>query len=414
MLKLSDNSSIGVFEAITKFPPFLLSHIYSLYALLKKILRFSGTIRMIIGSLIFLSQSITPYRMVSTALSGLGVYTPTRVLSNEDLVKILAASGQQTSVGWIESHTGIRIRHIAAPHETNQTMAVEAARMAINNQMSWQKSYPIDLIIFATNTNERLFPSSALFVHQQLFAQFGKDVISESASGYDPSAGCGGINLALCQADLTIKAGFSNSVLVIGSETLSRVADYSDRGTCILFGDGASAYLCTAIDSSSHGFRGHRLSSNGSLQNLLGAVVKDRVVLPDNLDGEVQHVTGPTLVMDGGKVHEFVLREIEKIISGFQSDYQLNPERISLDRISSIICHQANQRMFERIGRKYPVFLERFISTIAECGNTSTALQGPPLQIARNRARPGDFILMIGFGAGMTVGANLYRLPTAD
>jgi len=200
---------------------------------------------------------------MGSVIRSVGVYCPERILTNEDLVKILAASDAETSNEWIVQRTGIIERRIAAPGETNQTMAVEATKNCLEKLVSSSDIPKIEHIIVATNTPQRLFPDTAMYVAGEI-SRIMPGFIADSAAGYDPLAGCGGINLAFQQADALILAGFYDAIEVIGTEHLSYVTDYSNRETCILFGDGAASHLFVKgeKEDEGHGFIGHYTKGN--------------------------------------------------------------------------------------------------------------------------------------------------------
>jgi 3-oxoacyl-[acyl-carrier-protein] synthase-3 len=198
-------------------------------------------------------------------IDSVGIYMPERRLSNHELVDILAASGEETSDDWIVKRTGMRERRIAVGDEGVESMALEAARDALDRLK--REIPPIEHIVIATNSAERMFPNIAGFVQSGL-KESHSDMIEERAAGFDLYGGCEGIGFAFIQADAMVQSGFYDTVLVIGSEKLSAITDYSDRGSCVLFGDGAAAYLISK-NLGGGGFRGHEARGFGELREAL-------------------------------------------------------------------------------------------------------------------------------------------------
>lgn len=342
---------------------------------------------------------------MGSVIHSVGVSFGERALSNEDLEKILAVSGQETSDEWIVTRTGIRRRRVSLNHSIGD-LAVAASRDALN---SLNNIPPIKHIIVATNTSRYAFPNIAGFVQNELYRSHS-DLIDRTASGVDIGAGCGGINFALMYADNLISSGSFDSVLVLGAEKLSDVTDYSDRGTSILFGDGASAYVL-GKGAEGYGFIGHYPNGKGEDRGLITCLDKPKVDLAGALGfldrGVVpKKVTGPVLEMNGRKVFRYVVEQWDGLIAQLGEIY---------NNIDHIAPHLANLRCLETTDEHYPGFL-------AKCGliteedlfhfhNTSTASQGRRVKGFVENGISREYLLMFGYGAGLQACANLYRKP---
>ena len=343
-----------------------------------------------------------------TKISSVGVYSPDRILSNKDLEKIL-----DTDDEWITKRTGIRRRRIGRKDETNQTMAAEAAKNAISNYSG--KFLPIEYIIVATNTSERNFPNSAMYVQKKL-REFNDDCVLSNAGGHDTSAGCAGINVALQEADALVRSEMYDNVLVVGSDKLSFVTDYSDRGTAVLFGDGASAYVLNSIDKKDSGFLGHYSFGDGFGQKYLTcednhdkvSIFEAFSAVEDGRDPLIEK--GKVLKMDGKAVYEYVISNFCDLIENFRDNKKLNPEGFDFDELSAIIPHQANLRMLKGIDRRHRGFMDKCKVTIEDYGNTSTASQGVSQRDFLEDAEVGDTALFVGYGSGLMFSSNLYRV----
>ena len=348
-------------------------------------------------------------------IRSVGTYSPQRILTNQDLERILALSGEETSDEWIVERTGIKKRRIAREDESNATMAVEAARDALSRLN--EDIPPIEYIILATNTNERLFPNGVGFV-QAALRESHPGMIKSTAAGCDLNAGCGAINFAHMQADALIQSGFFETILVIGAEKLSSVTDYSDRGTCILFGDGASAYLLSKAMKDA-GFMGHDSRGDGAMREAIRCEWQKKVTFYEAIRAlDEQRVPvkslGWKLIMDGRAVFKYVQREFDYYLGGLKNNRKLNPQGIDFSSVGWINPHLANRRNLEGKEKQYPGFLEK-------CGldgdssehfcNTSTASQGRRAREFHETARPGEYNLTVGYGAEVASCAGLYRKP---
>lgn len=310
-----------------------------------------------------------------------GSYLPAKTLTNQDLEKIV-----DTTDEWIVERTGIRTRHIAADNETTCDMAYEATKKAL--EMANIDANEIDLIVVGTSTQDAVMPSTACYLQERLG-------IKITRGSFDLQAACSGFIYALSTADCYIKAGMATTALVIGVDTLSRIVDYSDRGTCILFGDGAGAVILRASDEA--GILGNKVYADANYSSIL--TCNGRV--------DAGKVFGhPYLVMDGQAVFKFAV----KALSGVAKDLA-EEVNVDLSDINWIIPHQANIRIIESTAKMLKSSMEKVVTTVAEHGNTSAASIPLALDLAvrDGRVKRGDLILLEGVGAGFTWGASLIR-----
>jgi 3-oxoacyl-[acyl-carrier-protein] synthase-3 len=315
---------------------------------------------------------------------GWGMEVPSQVLSNSDLEAIV-----DTSDEWIIARTGIQERRIAEPRETTTSLAVRAAQKALH--VADMLPSDIDLIVVATATPEYMFPSTASLVQDLLGAT--------NAGAFDLSAACTGFIYALDMAANKIQTGTINTAIVIGAETLSRVTDWSDRGTCILFGDGAGAVVLEGSDISG-GILNTILRSDGSGWDML--------TLPTICSRDTYLVDGVhqmhRIYMDGKGVFRFATRVLGETIKDAMQQIGLTPENLSL-----VIPHQANQRIIDHVAKSLKIPDDRVYSNIARYGNTSAASIPIALVEAAEAGRigPGDIIAFIGFGGGLSWGTAI-------
>ena len=312
-----------------------------------------------------------------------GSYLPGSPVSNEALAQRLAATGVQTSHDWIVERTGILQRYMAAPDETTSDLAIQAARRALANAQL--EGSDIDLIILATSTPDQIFPSTACKVQAAIGANH--------APAFDLQAVCSGYVYALSVADSMIRAGAVNKALVIGAETFTRIMNWQDRTTCVLFGDGAGATVLVA--DSKPGVLATRLHSDGKLENILstpGSVANGQI-------------TGyPFLKMDGQAVFKVavqVLTEVAKEVCA--------AAKVEMDSIDWLIPHQANVRILNTTAKRLGIPLERLISTVDRHANTSAASVPLALDVAlsEGKIRHGQRLMLQGVGGGFTWGAAL-------
>jgi len=316
-------------------------------------------------------------------ITGWGMAVPQTTLTNDDL-----AQRMDTSDEWIRSRTGISQRHIAAPEHTPASLAVEAALNAL--EVARLSPSELDLIIVSTSSPEHIFPATACLVQDRLGA--------EKAGAFDLLAACSGFIFALNMASQAIRSGSIKSVLVIGAETLSRLVDWNDRNTCILFGDGAGAFVLQAAPERGGVLAGvmHSDGSGGDLLMVPGggsALPTTQVTVQAG-----QHF----LKMNGREVFRFATRVLVQATQDALAKAHLKIEEIKL-----VIPHQANQRIIEAALRGLEVPAERCMINLDRYGNTSTA--SIPIAtceaVAQGRIRPGDQVVFVGFGAGLTWGA---------
>ncbi len=317
-------------------------------------------------------------------LAGVGAYLPARIVTNDEL-----AARLETSDAWIRERTGIRQRHIAAPHETCAFMATEAARAAL--AQAGAEPSEVDAILLATATPDQAFPATALRVQAALGVPGG--------FGFDLSAACAGFVYALSVADAMIRAGQVRGVLVIGSEVYSRILDWTDRGTCVLFGDGAGAiFLRAGIGSGSidRGVLSTHLHAQGTLGDIL------------YVDGSVGQRDKPgTLVMNGREVFRHAVVRLAEAV-----DEALAANGMTMRDVDWLVPHQANARIIEAMGKRLGLPSERVVVTVDRHANTSAA--SVPLALAEavadGRIRQGDLVLLEALGGGLTWGSALVRM----
>ncbi len=322
---------------------------------------------------------------------GWGCYLPERVLTNSEISQMV-----DTSDEWIFQRTGIRQRHIAASNETTATLAFEAAARAL--AVAGMSPSQIELIIVATSTPEYMFPSTASLVQDYLGAK--------NAGAFDLSAACSGFVYALNMATQAIATGSVASALVIGAETMSRVLDWQDRGTCVLFGDGAGAVVLKG-SSVPGGVMSATLGSDGSGRDLLvlPATYQNHVPIPGVEFSSNGHHKN-TLDMDGRQVFRFATNIIASSVQE-----ALLKANLTLDDIALIVPHQANTRIVESAAKKLKVPMDKFFMNVDRAGNTSAASIPIALcdVIREGRLQPNDNVVFVGFGGGLTWAAAVIK-----
>lgn len=329
------------------------------------------------------------HALFSAELAGTGMYLPEQILTNQDLEKTL-----DTSDEWIRERTGIVQRRIARDDESTSDMAAEAARRTMASaQMDVGE---VEMIIVCTSTPDVLFPSTACFVQKKLGAV--------RAVAYDISAVCSGFVFGLSIAEQFIKVGRYKCILVIGSEAYSRILDWSDRSTCILFGDGAGAVVLKQGESAGQrGVLSTHIFSDGSLANLVevpGGVGRARIS-HEAIDDK-QYV----LRMNGGSTFKIAVRRMSEAILNALKFHDL-----TLDDVDLVIPHQANKRIIDAIGKKLNLPTEKIFINIDKYGNTSAASIPIAIHEAREsgRIKPGGLIVLSVLGSGLTWGAAVIR-----
>jgi len=316
-------------------------------------------------------------------VTGWGIATPERILSNEELTQFV-----DTSDEWIISRTGIEQRYIAGPGETTASLASQAACRAL--EPTNIEAHDLDLIILATSTPEHIFPSTASLVQDEIGAI--------RAGAFDLSAACTGFIYALNMAAQAIRTGSIENALVIGSETLSRYVNWDDRSTCILFGDGAGAFVLQASDKPG-GILSCIMRSDGSGADLLSLPAGgSKLPASHETVDRKQH----TIQMKGREVFRFATR-----VMASATREAVEEAGLQLEDIQLIIPHQANKRIIESAARGLRMPMDRFILNVNRYGNTSTA--SIPLAFFEamddGRIHDGDHLVLVGFGAGLTWGA---------
>jgi 3-oxoacyl-[acyl-carrier-protein] synthase-3 len=323
--------------------------------------------------------------ILRSVVTGVGDYLPARVVSNDDLAKVV-----ETSDAWIRERTGIRERRQAADGETTSDLATRAAAKAL--AAAGRTPADVDLIVVATTTPDLTFPAAATMVQHKLGAPIG--------IAFDVQAVCSGFVYALAVADNFVVRGQAKCALVIGAETMTRLMDWTDRTTCVLFGDGAGAVVLEPREgqgtTADRGILGVALRADGAKQDLL------------YVDGGPS-TTGTTgkLRMQGNQVFRNAVVNIAEAVVA-----SANTAGVSLSEVDWFIPHQANQRILEGVARRLGIDGNRVISTVAEHANTSAA--SIPLAMAKaiddGRIKPGQLLLMEAMGGGLTWGAAVVRL----
>lgn len=323
--------------------------------------------------------------MPFAAISGVGAYLPKRRLTNADLEDIV-----DTTDEWILTRTGISERRLAADDEATSDLAACAAVSALTD--AGTAPADVDLLVLATSSPDMIFPSSACLAA----AKIGLD-----CPAFDVNAACTGFVYALQVGAAAIESGRAKTVLVAGADALTRHVDFTDRTTCVLFGDGAGAVVLTA--STEPGVLGIDLGADGRFPDILRIPAGGSAApcTPDRLAAREQY-----LVMNGNEVFKFAVRAIPKTVRR-----ALKASRLTIADVHRLVPHQANQRIIDTIADRLAIDHERVVSTIHETGNTSTA--SIPLALhalyTRGDLTPGQVVVLVGFGAGLTWGAAVVR-----
>jgi 3-oxoacyl-[acyl-carrier-protein] synthase-3 len=312
---------------------------------------------------------------------GTGSYLPEKTLTNYDLEKIV-----DTSHDWIVSRSGIHERHVAADDEFASDLALQASMRAI--EAAGIEANEIDLIVVATTSPDQIFPSTACILQDKLG-------ITNRGAAFDVQAVCGGFVYALNTADLYVRGGQSKTALVVGTEVFSRLLDWNDRATCVLFGDGAGAVLLRASDEP--GILSSKLHADGRHRGLLRA---DGNIRNGSVQGD------PFVKMDGQGVFKFAVKVLSEVVEEVLDENQLNAKDISW-----LVPHQANIRIMEATAKKLGLGMESVVVTVAKHGNTSAASIPLALDAAvrDGRIKPGQNILLEAVGGGFTWGAVLIK-----
>ena len=323
---------------------------------------------------------------VFSRVSGTGSYLPRRRLSNADLVAELAAKGIESSDEWIVERTGIRARHFVAPDQFASDLATEAAKKAL--EAAGLAATDIDLIVVATSTPDMVFPSTACIVQNKLGAN--------GCAAFDVQAVCSGFVYALTIADSMIQSGAARKALVIGAEVFSRILDFNDRTTCVLFGDGAGAVVLEA--SEQPGILATDLHADGKHVGIL--------CVPGHVSGG-QVLGDPLLKMDGPAVFKLAVGVLEQAARTTLA--KANKTEADIDWL---IPHQANIRIMQSTAKKLKLPMEKVMVTVDQHGNTSAASIPLALDVGvrSGKIKRGELLMLEGVGGGFTWGAVLLNL----
>ena len=316
--------------------------------------------------------------MIYSKIIGTGSYLPEKILNNHDLEKMF-----ETTDEWITTRTGIKERHIVSAHQYTSDLAVEASKKAI--EASGIHANKIDLIIVATTTPDKIFPSTACIIQTKLGLSL--------CPAFDIQAVCSGFVYALSVADNFIKTGAAKCVLVIGADTMSRITDYSDRSNAILWGDGGGAIILEASDQP--GILSTHIHADGAYEKLL------------HVPSGVSHQKGKTTIeMQGNQVFKMAVNTLDSIV-----DETLEMNQLDKSDIDWLVPHQANIRILEATAKKLNMSMDRVIVTIDRHGNTSAASIPLALDTAirEHKIKRGETLLMEAFGGGFTWGSALIK-----
>jgi len=321
--------------------------------------------------------------MTYARIAGTGSYLPNKILTNADLESMV-----ETTDEWIFTRTGIRERHIVADDESTSDLATHAARNAIES--AGIQATEIDLIIVATTTPDKIFPSVACIVQQKLAVS--------GCAAFDVQAVCSGFVYALATADSFIKAGSAKCALVIGAETFSRITDWKDRGNCILWGDGAGAVILQASDE--QGIISTHLHADGSYEKML------HVPRKSESEKRVSSTAKDTVEMEGNTVFKMAVNTLDAIV-----EETLTANGLQKSDVDWLVPHQANIRIIQATAKKLEMSMDKVVVTVEKHGNTSAASIPLALDVAvrDGRIKRGDTILMEAFGGGFTWGSALIK-----
>jgi 3-oxoacyl-[acyl-carrier-protein] synthase-3 len=316
--------------------------------------------------------------MICSRIVGTGSYLPPRVMTNAEF-----AARLDTSDAWIRERTGIAQRHIAAESQTSSDLALQASRAAL--AAAGMQAEAVDLIVVATSTPDFIFPSTACLLQAKLGVA--------GCAAFDLQAVCSGFVYALATADNFIRAGTHKTALVVGTEVFSRILDWNDRGTCVLFGDGAGAVVLAA--GAKPGIHASVLRADGSHADILS--------VPGNVCGG-RIVGSPFLQMQGSQVFKFAVKVLDEV-----ARETVAAAGMRLEDIDWLIPHQANVRILEATAKKLGLPREKLVVTVDHHGNTSAASVPLALDeyVRAGKIRPGHRVMMQGVGGGFTWGATL-------
>ncbi len=323
-------------------------------------------------------------RQVYARIAGTGSHLPAKVVTNDDLSKIV-----DTSDEWIATRTGIRQRHVASPEETTSELGYQAALRAL--EAAGVQPSELELIVVGTTTPDLIFPSTACLIQHRLGA--------EGCAAFDVNAACSGFIYALTVADKFIRSGAVKTALVIGAETLTRMLDWSDRGTCVLFGDGAGAVVLKADEET--GVLSTHLHADGGKKELLwNPVGVSAGFKPDEPNAGVR------VLMTGNEVFKHAVKALDSVV-----EETLEANNLDRHDIDWLIPHQANLRIIEATAKRLDMPMERVIVTVDKHGNTSAGSVPLALDLAvrSGKVQRGQLLLLEAFGGGFTWGSALLR-----
>ncbi len=325
--------------------------------------------------------------MRGARITGTGAYAPARVVTNDEL-----AARIDTSDEWIVSRTGIKARHIAAEGEQTSDLAANASKRAL--EMAQISAKDLDLIIVGTISGDMPMPACAAFLQHKLGA---------SCAAFDVSAACAGSIFGLSIAEKFIRSGAAKHVLIVGVELLSRLLDWEDRNTCVLFGDAAGAMILSATDDPTYGILSTRIHTDGSLTGILN-IPGGGSIHPSShavVDGRLDKVK-----MNGREVYKIAVRSLAEVVLELLAEHKLTAADVN-----HIVPHQANIRIVDAVLERLSIPKERAILNIDRYGNTSSASVPVTLDegVRSGRIKRGDLLAMMAIGAGMSWGGALLR-----
>jgi 3-oxoacyl-[acyl-carrier-protein] synthase-3 len=329
-------------------------------------------------------STVVSSKQVYARIAGTGSHLPARVMTNDDLAKIV-----DTSDEWIATRTGIRQRHVASQEETTSELGYQAALRAL--EAAGVQPSEIELIVVGTTTPDLIFPSTACLIQHRLGA--------EGCAAFDVNAACSGFIYALTVADKFIRSGAVKTALVIGAETLTRMLDWNDRGTCVLFGDGAGAVVLKADEET--GVLSTHLHADGGKKELLwNPVGVSAGFKPDEPNAGVR------VLMIGNEVFKHAVKALDSVV-----EETLEANNLDRHDIDWLIPHQANLRIIEATAKRLDMPMERVIVTVDKHGNTSAGSVPLALDLAvrSGKVQRGQLLLLEAFGGGFTWGSALLR-----
>jgi 3-oxoacyl-[acyl-carrier-protein] synthase-3 len=320
--------------------------------------------------------------MISSKIVGVGSYLPEKILTNNDLEQVL-----DTSDEWIQARTGIKKRHIADKNQKTSDLATIAVENALKNANL--NSNDLDALIVATTTPDLIFPATAVRVQN--------NIGMNSGFAFDIQAVCSGFLYALQLGDSLIKSNKAKRFAIIGAETMSRIIDWTDRSTCVLFGDGAGSVILEKTESNEHqGIVDIELFSDGSLQDILAV---NGGVSDGNLDKKIE--------MNGREVFRYAVTKMPESIKSI-----VNKNEVTLENLDWVLLHQANERITKAVVDKLGINIEKAVSTVSHHANTSAASIPLALEhyISNGKVKTGDLIALAAVGGGLTWGSALLKI----